>query len=61
MFKALGIIMSLMNNIRTHLVIFAPGGPSLYLIHPPAIRLTRLTPSSMDIGYRDFFSYQLAQ
>lgn len=28
--------------------------PSLYLIHP-AIQLTRLTPSSMDIGYRDFF------
>lgn len=40
------------NNIRRY-----PSGhlvPSLYLIHP-AIQLTRLTPSSMDIGYRDFF------
>lgn len=46
--------MSLMNNIRTctHLAILSPA--STLSIHP-AIQLTRLTPSSMDIGYRDFF------
>lgn len=57
MFKALGIIYVFDEQHpypSGHLV------PSLYLIHP-AIQLTRLTPSSMDIGYRGFFSYQLAQ